>query len=152
MITRPNSLTRCSLGDLALDSAHRTADERRKARQRVEALGGDSQALVENEVITVEEAEQRADEEERIGALAGDLAERVRGGTLALNEAELIQTQNERQVDEWAARIRAGLDVLGRMAGHPIPGGISSRLTDPESEQLAAVLDVLEPFKEGVAA
>ena len=89
--------------------------------------------------------------EERIARLDDDLAKRVHGG-LSIDEAELIQAQNDRRVDEWADRIRAGLEVLRRMAGHPIPGGIRSRLTDPESDELVAVLDALEPLMEGVAA
>jgi hypothetical protein len=89
--------------------------------------------------------------EDRIARLDDDLAKRVRGG-LSIDEAELVQAQNEQRVDEWAARIRAGLDVLGRMAGHPVPDGIHRRLADHEADQLTAVLHVLEPFKEGVAA
>jgi len=128
-------------------------DEKTVRRDRAADAAPNAQNLASNGARDKVSAADAAEKlEQRIAQLDDDLVARVREGTLAIDEAELVQTQNEQQVDKWATRIRAGLDVLGRMAGYPIPRGISSRLTDPESEQLIAVLHALEPFKEGVAA
>lgn len=127
-------------------------DEKTVRRDRAADAAPDTQTLAPNGAGDKVSAADAADHlEQRITQLDEDLAERVRGG-LSIDEAELVQAQNERRVDEWAKKIRNGLGVLGRMAGHPIPAGISSRLADDEIDQLAAVLGVLEAFKEGVAA
>lgn len=64
-------------GELPLDAAHRQADDERKRRAKLNALGGELSALVEAGVIGLDEAERRADEAVRIEELPADLVERV---------------------------------------------------------------------------
>jgi hypothetical protein len=131
------------LGELALDAAHRQADERRKGRERVAVLGGELAALVDTGVIDVDEAERRAAHEQRIAELDDDLAERVRAEALTLDEAEAIAEQNRQRMDAYAGSVRDALDVLARMAGYPVPAGITQRLSDEHNAALRAALDAL---------
>jgi hypothetical protein len=131
-------------GDLALDAAHKQADERRKARERIAALGGDLAALVESGVIDVDEAERRARDEKRRASLPIDLAERVDSGALSLDEAELIDRQNQERMDAYAHSVVDALGVLSRMVGYPVPDGLNARLSDEQATALHAVLTAME--------
>lgn len=128
-------------GELALDAAYRKADENRKGRARVAALGGELAALVETGVIDVDEAERRAAEAKRLDVLDDDLAERVREGTLDLDEAEAIAAQRAERMAVWIECVRTALDVLVPMAVGPIPPGINGALNENERAALTTALE-----------
>jgi hypothetical protein len=128
-------------GEVALDAAHKQADEVRRQKDRVAALGGELAKLVNSGVITLDEAERRADEAVRVAALPKELVERVEGGTLTVDEAETIAVESERRLAAWAENIRQALDVLARLAGYPaIPADLAAHLSDSEIAAVAAVL------------
>lgn len=84
---------------------------------------------------------------ERIAALPDDLAGRVRAGSLDLAEAESVVKQREQRMTVWVDKIVSALEVLGRMAGYPIPADLQSHLS---SDQLMRLQAVLEALHEGV--
>jgi hypothetical protein len=133
-------------GMLALDAAHGTADEIRRQKDRVKALGGDVAKLVDGGVITLDEAERRAAEAKRIADLPSELAERVQAGTLAVDEAETIAVESDRRLVAWAENIRQALDLLARLAGYPaVPADLVAHLSNSENAVLTAVLAHLPP-------
>jgi hypothetical protein len=131
------------VGDTTLDAAHRVADEKRKAEERVQALGGELAALVETGVIDVAEAEKRADEERRLSALDDDLANRARDG-MALDEAEAAQAQREERITKWVSDVRAAVELLIPMANGPLPPRFKDELS---ADQYAALNAALQAWK-----
>jgi hypothetical protein len=133
-------------GGITLDAAHKEADARRKQHDRLVALGGDLAKLVDSQVITLDEAERRLRDGERLEKLGdAELVQRVNDGRLSLDEAETIRAENLRRVATWAQEVEHAYDVLQRMAGHPIPGDLNTRLSKPVAIALPSVLAAFTP-------
>jgi hypothetical protein len=131
----PDLADRVVTGDLTLDAAHRDARERRAAADAdhaaIAALPDDLRILVESGVRTLADAEAEADLRNRTAAIDDDLAERVRAGTLAIDSAEDAMREripNRRSMVASAAR---AVDVIRRMAGHPIADLLTTGYRNP---------------------
>jgi hypothetical protein len=75
----------------------------------------------------------------RLDALPADLVGRVQEG-MDLDEAEQVAIERQRRVDAEVKRVRKALDVLGRMAGYPVPKEVSQSLSPDERRLLKTVL------------
>jgi hypothetical protein len=131
-------------GDMALDGAHKQADERRDRTVRIAELDEQLAALVQAGVVDLEEAEERVAAEARIAALPEDLAARINAGTLTLDEAETIASERHDRIVAWAARIEEAMEHLRRMVGSPIPDDLAAELTGQTKDSLPRVLNALE--------
>lgn len=131
-------------GELALDAAHRTAVERRDRRSRIDQLGGELGKLIENDVITLEEAERRVEHDERVAELPPDLAQRVVDQSLALDEAELIRDERRQRVLIDVERIQGAMRTIARMANNPIADDLAAELEDDEMKLLTTLINALE--------
>lgn len=139
----PDLADRVLSGELALDAAHKQADDERKRRAKLGELGSELAALVDAGVIDLDEAERRADEAVRLEQLPDDLAERVREGSLQVAEAETINTERRERIVAYVAKVRDALDVLVRMADYPLPDGFAQALPATEVAVLTAVLTTI---------
>ena len=128
-------------GDVSLEVAYKQADDLRKRKERMAALGDDNAKLVESEVITLEEAERRIEEEARMALLAADLVERVNSENLSLEEAEAIMAERRVRIAETVQEIRRAMEVLQPMAGRPIPEEITEALQEGEQVTLTQLLE-----------
>lgn len=135
-------------GDLALETAHKQADETKKGLARIEALGGELAALVDTGVIDVAEAERRADEATRIEKLEDDLAEKVNAGNLALDEAEIIAVEREKRLAIWVLKVRDSIELLEPMANGPLPSVFRERLPDNDYGVLTTMLAAVKRRKQ----
>jgi hypothetical protein len=69
---------------------------------------------------------------------------RVRNRTPAEpDEAATIEAQNNERIDAWVDSIETALGVLTRMAGYPVPGELTDRLSASNSAMLVTVLDAI---------
>lgn len=131
------------MGGLALDAAHKQADDVRRRKERLAALDTERAGLVESGVVTLAEAEHQIADEARVTKLSEDLAKRVRDGALSLDEAELIAGQHRERLLIWAQQVRDSLGVLARMAGYPVPVDLAALLDPAEVAALDTALDAL---------
>jgi hypothetical protein len=89
---------------------------------------------------------EREEYDRRLAAIRADspdLVDRIDAGNMSLGEAESVIAQRRERVAAWVQRIRDALHVLARMAGYPVPAGLTDPLTDEERRQLTVVLAAL---------
>jgi len=131
-------------GELALDAAWKQAEDERRRTARLEELGPDLAALVQEGMLPLAEAEQRVKEEQRVAALEEDLGTRVREGSLSVDEAEAIAHQRAERFAVWVRQLQEALTLLLPMAGNPLPTEFKEALGEPNYGHLRALLQTLK--------
>ena len=76
----------------------------------------------------------------RLARLSSDLVDRVEAGSLDLLEAEHVADQRQHRFDVRAQLIRAAIETLGPMLGHPVSPEVAARLTARELSTLRQLL------------
>ena len=102
----------------------------------------DEELSIEAEVVEAP-APNGATRKQRLADLPDDLAARV-GDGMDLGEAEAVAVEREKRIGAWVADVRRALEVLGRMAGSPVPSEVRQALSAAERKQLRAALSAIE--------